>query len=355
MWRIARQLLVYLTALPVVLACSSVNAQGQATTQLNICHAGSLTAAFTQVETQFTSQNPGVTIKDVSAGSLDLARQIASGVTKCDVYAPADFADIDLFFKPAGLASYNIVFAQGRMVLAYIATDPNTTGIAAAGTFSPPATVPDAVPNWYQIVMAPGVTVGGSHPFLDPSGYRSHMIFQLAQTFYKLPDLYNALLEHYLAIPSTVTSATTNALTQFALGKQYDFSLTYEHSAVTAAASNPEYRYVLLPDSIDLSNPANNSTYAQATVVVPGLGTTGTAPSVTIPGSRVEWGVTIVTNAANEANAVTFLQLLLGPTGTSALTTNGPTPITPAVVSASDFAKLPASLQPLVKQGSVSP
>ena len=34
----------------------------------------------------------------------------------------ADYLDIDLFMKPAGYANFNIVFAHGRMVLAYSAT-----------------------------------------------------------------------------------------------------------------------------------------------------------------------------------------------------------------------------------------
>ena len=45
-------------------------------------------------------------------GSVDAARQITAGGKPCDLYAPADYLDIDLFLKPAGYASFNIVFAQ---------------------------------------------------------------------------------------------------------------------------------------------------------------------------------------------------------------------------------------------------
>jgi len=175
---------VYTAALVIVWASAIATAQAQPTAQLNICHAGSVSAAFTEVENQFKLQNPGVTIKDASGGSLDVLRQMANSLQPCDIYASADYADIALLLRPAGLADYNIVFAQGRMVLAYLATDPNTKGIAASGNFDPPNTVPEAVPNWYQILLAPGVKVGGVHPFLDPSSYRSHLIFQLAQSYY---------------------------------------------------------------------------------------------------------------------------------------------------------------------------
>ena len=136
-------------------------------------------------------------MNDVSGGSVALAGRLAAGLQPCDVYAAADYLDIDLLLKPIGLADYTIIFAKGRMVLAYLATDPKTRGIAAAGDFNPPASIPNAAPDWYRGLLAPGVRISGSHPFLDPAGYRSHMIFQLAQTYYNVPGLSNMLLEHY--------------------------------------------------------------------------------------------------------------------------------------------------------------
>ena len=53
-------------------------------------------------------------------------------------------------------------------------------------------------------------------------------------------------------------------------------------------------------------------------------------------------------DAPNRENAIKFLQLLLGPTGTASLKENGPAPIAPALVSPADFPKLPGSLRPLV-------
>jgi molybdate/tungstate transport system substrate-binding protein len=346
-----RQLVVYAAAL--IAAWASAGAQPQQTSQLNVCHAGSVSGAFTQVENQFKLQNPNVTIKDSSGGSLDMVRQLANGLQECDVYATADYANIALLLKPAGLADYNIVFAQGRMVLGYLATNPNAKGIAGSGNFDPPDTIPEAVPNWYEILLAPGVKVGGVHPFLDPGSYRSHLIFQLAQTYYKVPNLYNNLLRHYATFSLTAVAANAGSPNQINLASDFQFS--YEHSAQATAKKNPDYRYVYLPDSIDLSNSTKNSYYSQSAIAVPGLGIPGTAPSVSIPGTRVAWGVTVLNKTPNLDNAIKFLQLLLGSAGTRALTANGPTPITPALVSASDFLKLPASLKPFVKSANVFP
>ena len=114
---------------------------------LNVCHAGSLQAAFTDVETAFTKQHPDVTVTDVSGGSVALARRLASGAQACDVYASADYMNIERLLEPAGLPITPCVFARGRMVLAYLATDPKTQGVARSGAFNPPATIPEAAPE----------------------------------------------------------------------------------------------------------------------------------------------------------------------------------------------------------------
>ena len=108
------------------------------------------------------------------------------------------------------------------------------------------------------------------------------------------------------------------------------------------AAANPDFRYVNLPDEITLSAAAKESYYRQhALVVLPGLGTPGSARSVPVRGTRVAWGITLLKNAPNRENAIKFLQLLLGAAGAATLKENGPVPISPAMVSSSDFRKPP--------------
>lgn len=189
--------------------------------------------------------------------------------------------------------------------------------------------------------------VGGSHPFLDPSGYRSHLMFQLTEAHYAVPNLYDSLLQHYLAIPAA-SPGTANVI-----GKQYDFQFTYEHSAQGTAQSNPDYRYAYLPDDVDLSNPAKNGVYQQAVVTMPGLGVPGADASVNVQGTRVVWGLTIMKSAPNQENAIKFLQLLFAPGGVGQTTLQklGPAPISPPLVSADDNDQVPAELRSLVNTG----
>jgi molybdate/tungstate transport system substrate-binding protein len=333
---------------PVIIALLLASAGAAQTTncappsggQLIIYRAGSLTRAFKPLEAAFTCQT-GIQVKDVAMGSVDAGRQITAGGQACDLYAPADYLDIDLFMKPAGYANFNIEFAHGRMVLAY-----SPSGLAAKklAPIAEPDTrnsVPKAAAKWYEILMAPGVAIAAGNPFLDPNAYRTPMIFQLAQEYYKVPNLYNDLLKH-VVMPGQDSGAV--------LGKQFDFQLTYEHNARATAATNPDYRYVDLPDEINLSDSARDSYYREHSVVVlPGLGIPRSARTIAVPGTHVAWGITLMKDATNRENAVKFLQLLLSPAGAASLNENGPAPVSPALVGAADFYKLPESVRPLVR------
>ncbi|HEY7186241.1 MAG TPA: extracellular solute-binding protein [Vicinamibacterales bacterium] len=322
------------------IACATAIHAQSARDELHVCHAGSLLAAFTQVEEEFKKQHPTVAITDTSGGSVDLVRRFASGRLECDVIAPADHLVIDTMLKPARLADYTIVFASGRMVLAYSAADSKASALTVSGTFSPPASIPMVTGKWYDALTAPGVRISGAHPFMDPGGYRAHMILELAQSHHKVPGLYNALLQHYqinVADPSSTAPAP-------ALRKDFNFQFTYEHNAARTAKSDASYRYAALPRDIDLSDA---HTRYDASVTIPGLGIPGAAASVTIPASAVEWGLTIPTNDRHREQAIAFVASLIGNAGRASLTANGPAPAVPARVSVPDQARLPVQLRSL--------
>ena len=306
--------------------------------QLIIYHAGSLSAAFTSVEKLFTQQT-GTCVTDVSSGSLDAARRVTAGGEPADIFAAADYLDIDLLLKPARYAGYNILFAQGSMVLAYATNSRGAAAISANNTsFDPPNTIPDAAANWYQQITQPGVLIADSNPYLDPTGYRTDLVFQLTAALYNSPILYDTLLNHY------VTSRPNDVV-----GTTFDYEFLYESSAFTAYRASPSMvRYVRLPPEVGLSSFGQNFRYAQKSIVVPGLGVPDAASKVRIPATRVVWGVTVLRTAQHAATAVQFLKLLLSQQGAALQAATGPAPISPAVVSAADYAQLPPDLKPLV-------
>lgn len=307
--------------------------------QLIVYHAGSLSAGLTPIEELFTQQT-GVCVVDIAGASVGILRRAAADHLPIDIYAGADFEVIDRMLKPAGLADYSVLFAQGSMVLAYTTASKNAATIAAPGTFNPPDTVPAAAKDWAMQLTQPGVTIAGSHPFLDPGAYRADMIFQLAQDYYGVPNLYNELLGHY-----RIAGAPGG------LGKVFDYQFTYEHNARAAykADKTGTYRYVRLPDEVNLGATGLNPLYAKRGIAIPGLQTAGAAATVRIPASRVTWGITLMNSAPNREHALAFLQLLFGNQGTAILNAQGPAAISPPTISKQDYARLPALLKPLVQ------
>jgi molybdate/tungstate transport system substrate-binding protein len=307
---------------------------------LIIYHAGSISTALKAVEELYTQQT-GIKVQDVAGGSVSLARQVTGGRRSCDLYAGADYQVIDQMMKPSGFATFSFRIAGGAMVLAYTTESKQAGTIAApGGTFNPPDTIPEAAADWYLQLTQPGVTMAGSHPFLDPGAYRADMIFQLAEARYGVPNLYNDLLTHYRI-----------ATAPGGLGKTIDYQFTYEHSARATAKADKTgtYRYVRLPDEVNLGAPGLNSLYAKRSVTIPGLVAAETSTAVSIPASRVTWGITLLNAAPNRENALAFLRLLFSSQGAAMLNASGPTAIHPPVVSKQDFARLPAGLKELVR------
>src|SRR5579863_9338788 len=139
-------LTLYMASVAVAQTTSCAPPSGQ---QLIIYRAGSLTRAFKPLEAAFTCET-GIQVKDQAMGSVDAGRQITAGGQACDLYAPADYLDIDLFMKPAGYADFNLVFARGEMVLAY-----SESGLAMKKL------LPFDAAKWYETLTMPGVTIGG--------------------------------------------------------------------------------------------------------------------------------------------------------------------------------------------------
>jgi len=307
---------------------------------LIIYHAGSLSAEFSAVEKLFTQQT-GTCVTDVAAGSLDAARRISVGQEPADIFAAADYLDISLLLQPAGLANYTVAFAEGSLVLAY-STDSRNAGTIAGldAPFSPPGSIPSAAADWYEQITQPGMLIGDTNPFLDPTGYRADMIFQLSALRYSMPALYNRFLEHY-----TITRPAD------VLGTSYDYQLLFESSAYTAYQATPStFRYVKLPPAVNLGDARRNRHYSQVSTVVPGLGLPNTVSKVAIPATHAVWGLTILQAATHYTAAVQFLQLLFSPQGVALQASLGPAPISPPVASAADYGRLPNELQALVSR-----
>lgn len=299
--------------LAVMAGCHSPSA-------LPIFHAGSLAVPFNEAGEAFMAQHPDVTVQTESAGSRTVCRKVTELGKPADVVAVADYRVIEELMFPE-YADWYIIFATNEMVIAYTQRSTGCDEITAD--------------NWYEILLGDGVEYGHSEPDFDPCGYRTLMLWQLAEEYYGVPGLYQKLDE---GCPKK--NIRPKSVELIALLQSGDLDYAFEYRSV---AQQHNLQFVELPAEINLSDFGLADRYAQAEVEV-----SGKEPGTTtiLAGAPIAYGVTIPKNAPNPDLAIAFLEFLLGPQGQAIMENCGQPPIVPAL--ASDPDKLPQGLRELV-------
>ncbi|GAI28734.1 unnamed protein product, partial [marine sediment metagenome] len=82
--------------------------------------------------------------------------------------------------------------------------------------------------NWYEILQRDGVRYGRSDPNQDPCGYRTLMVWQLAEDYYNAPELYDKL---YGAAGELIRPKEVDLI---ALLESGDLDYAFEYSSVAA-------------------------------------------------------------------------------------------------------------------------
>ena len=319
--------LLLLTFVLTLTACGAAEtpspAAGEETLSgtLIIYHAGSLTVPVKALTEAFQQKYPQVEFATESGGSRTVARKVSELGQQADIVMAADYTVIDNLLKPE-FADWNIRFARNAMVIAYTDKSKYADEINSD--------------NWYEILLRDGVIYGHSDPNADPCGYRTLMVWQLAEAYYGVPGLAQQLGDHCPA-----ENVRPKAVELLALLESGDMDYAFEYLSV---AVQHDLKYVSLPDQINLSKTEYVDFYAQAKVEINGA---EPGQTVTKTGAPIIYGLTMPKNAPHPELAVAFLQFMLGPEGQAILDKLGQPPLTPPLVDAPD--KLPAALQPLVK------
>lgn len=262
-------------------------------------NAGSLAKPFSDLLRAFKTRYPEVTAAQENSGSLEAARKLTDLGKIPDVIGVADYGVIAKLLVPKHAAWY-AMFARNSMVLIY--TDQSIGAEEINGQ------------NWWHVLQRPDVRAGRSDPALDPNGYRSLMVFQLAEKFYRQPGL-AARLER--VFPPRYIRPKEADLTALVQAGELDYSWSYASIARTAGL-----RFVSLPREIDLSDPKLAESYAQASVRLPGPSRAG-RDSVEFRGEPIVYALTIPTAAPHPRTAAEFVRFVLSPEGQSILKANG--------------------------------
>ena len=289
--------------------------------KLIIFHAGSLTVPFAKMEKIFEAKYPKVDVLREGGGSTKMARMISELHKPADIMSSADFKVIDKTLIPE-YAAWNVRFATNQLVLCYTDNSRFANEVNAD--------------NWYKILGRKGVIWGHSDPNLDPCGYRSLMVLQLAEIYYKKPGLYDQLIAN-----RPKKNVRPKSVELVSLLKTGNMDYAWEYLSV---AVQHDLKYIRLPAQINLGDYKQDGFYKNAKVKV-----TGKKPGtwMTRTGKSCTYGITMIKDAPNPDAAVAFLGYLMDPSGgLKVLQEMGQPPFIPCRVPTEKMkSQLPSSLQ----------
>jgi len=289
---------------------------------LIIFHAGSLSVPMKEVAAAFHELYPDVKILLESAGSVASARKITDLNRPCDIMASADYAVIDNMLVPK-YADWNIKFVSNELSIVYHDKSRYADKVNSK--------------NWFDILMKQDVAFGRADPNADPCGYRSVLALQLAERYYKKQGIAKLIMEKDLNYmrPKEVD------LLALLESNSIDYIFLYKSVAI-----QHQLKYVVLPDEINLKNPAFAKAYATVSTEINGK---EPGKKDVVKGEPMIYGVTMLRDAPNKAAALAFLQFLLTKDkGMAIMEKNGQPSVIPQ--KNSNYQKLPNELKPFAKQ-----
>ena len=262
-----------------------------------VFNAGSLARPLRAALDSF-ARREGVPVTQENAGSLESARKLTELQRTPDLIALADADVFPSYLAPAHVDGW-VEFARNRMVLAYTDRSRLAAGMG-----------PD---SWWRILLEPGVETGRSDPQLDPNGYRTLLVWQLAERHYAQPGLAARLAA---ASPARNVRPKEADLVALLEAGEFDYIWSYESMARAIGL-----RFVRLPAAIDLADPESAATYATAQVRV--RGATASADSVTFTGKPIVYAFAVPRHAPHPQLAERLARFLLSDDGRAILRREG--------------------------------
>jgi molybdate/tungstate transport system substrate-binding protein len=248
--------------------------------------AASLTKPLQPALDSFAART-GTVIQRESGASLEHVRKITELHRIPDLLLLADAEVFPQLLLPTYATWYG-EFARNRMVVAYTDRSKHAKEITAQ--------------NWTTILQRADVEVGRTDPNLAPAGYRTLLLFQLAERYYKQPGLGARLLAH-----APASNIRPNAAELAALLGAGELDYIYDYQSV---AESNGFRFIALPDAVNLGDPARAAEYGAVSVSVRGA-TPGSR--TTIKGQPILYGLTVPSGAQHPAAARKFLDYLTSP------------------------------------------
>lgn len=255
---------------------------------VSVLYAGSLATAMENGIGAAFSKATGGAYKGEAQGSLGGARMIHDHLRSPDVFISADPTVNETVLmgdKNGKLVSWFATLASSQLVLAYNPKSPFADKFKAAAA----GTIP-----WYEVLQTPGVHFGRGDPTIDPKGYRTLFLFELAGKHYQKPEVARLLgdpMNPAQVLPEIVLLARVET-------GQFDAGIFYKHEVVAH-----HLPFVTFPPEINLGDPKFASAYAQATFKLPS--------GDQVKGAPIIFTVTIPKTVSHPAAAEAFVKFVL--------------------------------------------
>ena len=255
---------------------------------VSVLYAGSLATVMENGLGPAFSKATGVEYKGEAQGSLGAARMIRDRLRSPDVFISADPAvneSVLMGSANGNLVTWFVTLASSQLVIAYNPKSPFAEKFQAAAA----NTIP-----WYEVLQTPGLRFGRGDPTIDPKGYRTLFLFDLAGKHYHLPEIPRLLgdtLNPDQVLPEIALLARVEA-------GQFDAGIFYKHEVVAH-----KLPFVTLPPEINLGDPRFSDFYAQATYTTPS--------GEHVSGAPILFTITIPKTVQHQAAAEALVRFLL--------------------------------------------
>lgn len=325
---------------------------------LTVYHAGSLAVPFAQLEALFEADHSKVAVLLESGGSAAMISKAITekdaGEDSPDIMASADYVLIPDRMYEGGYADWTIIFARNTMVLCYAEDAPFADEIV------------NGTRTWYDVLRNEDLKWGHSDPDADPCGYRSMMVFQLAEKYYYdeaeafglTPDenakgLYDACISGTDQARGRTNQGNevvrTKSVDLVALlqAGELDYAFEYRSVAVQHGLS-----YIELDDAVNLAQVGemgdSEITYADFYRKAAVQLKTESGEYKPTTGAAVVYGITMPTGGPNPAAAIEFIKLLLSAEGKQVMEVDNGQPLLDPIKCDNPDA-LPSALKDLVE------
>lgn len=229
-----------LLAAPLALGACGTGAEAGGST--DVLYAGSLTAIMEdRLGPAYEGSGPRA-YRGEGRGSVAAAHQIREGVRRPDVYITADTATLTTL--GSHYPGWAVAFARGEIAIGYAASGRYAAALDSGAR---------GVLAWHEVLTREDFRLGRTDPDLDPKGYRTLWMFELAERHYRRPGLADRL--RAVAAPERVFPEEHLAVRVEA--GQLDAAVFY-----LAEARAHGLEVIRLPPEVNLGDPEHADLYA---------------------------------------------------------------------------------------------